>query len=136
VFRSVIFEHISILLIAGLSLATLLGADVRYIVPISYLVFGLMWIIGTITKTPLTAYYSAANYGNDNAFTNPLFIRTNRILTAVWGVLYLITPIWTYFLMGTSLAAYIGLINSVCPAVMGLFTLWFQLWYPARWARK
>jgi hypothetical protein len=136
VFRSVIFEHISILLIAGLSLATLLGADVRYIVPISYLVFGLMWIIGTITNTPLTAYYSAANYGNDNAFANPLFIRTNRILTAVWGVLYLITPIWTYFLMGTSLAAYIGLINSVCPAIMGLFTLWFQRWYPARWARK
>jgi multimeric flavodoxin WrbA len=136
VFRPVLFERISILVVAGFSLAALLGAEIRLIVPASYLAFGLMWIIGTFPKTPLTAYYSAVNYGNDKAFANPLFIRTNRILTAAWGVLYLITPIWTYMIMGTSLSAYIGLINSAVPALMGLFTVWFQKWYPARWAKK
>lgn len=86
----------------------------------------------TFPKIPLTAYYSAAGYGDEKAFANPLFISTNRILTAAWGVLYLVTPIWTYILMGTSLSPYIGFINSVLPALMGAFTAWFQRWYPAR----
>ena len=134
IFRPIVFEQISTPLIVGLSLAALLGADTRIIVPASYLAFGILWLIGAFTKKPLTAYYSAANYGNDKAFSNPLFIRTNRILTAAWGVLYLITPIWTYVLMGTSLSSYIGLINSILPALMGIFTMWFQRWYPAWWA--
>ena len=103
--------------------------------PASYGAFCLIWLAGAFTKTPLSAYYSAASYGGGRAFGNPLFMRTNRILTAVWAALYLVTPIWTYFLMGTRAAAYTGLINSVCPALLGLFTAWFQKWYPARWAR-
>lgn len=136
VFRPVIFERIGALLVAALSLTVLLGADVRIVLPASYGVFGLMWIIGTFTTTPLTAHYSAAKYGDGDAFANPLFMRTNRILTAAWGMLYLVTPIWTYALMGTELAPYTGLINCACPALMGVFTAWFQKWYPAYWARK
>ncbi len=135
-FRPVVFEQISIPAVAGLSLAVLFGADTRLIVSGSYLLFGLMWIIGAFTKIPLTAYYSAANYGEERAFANPLFISTNRILTAVWGGLYLVTPIWTYYLMGTAFAAYTGLINSVLPALMGIFTAWFQKWYPAQYAKN
>jgi hypothetical protein len=135
-FRPVIFEQISVPLVASLSLAVLLGADVRFVVPFSYLLFGLMWIIGSFVKTPLTAHYSATEYGGDSAFSNPLFMRTNRILTAAWGALYLVTSIWTYILMGTDISAYTGLINSVCPILMGLFTAWFQKWYPARWAMR
>jgi len=135
VFRPVAYEQISAPIIALISLAVLFNAVIRIIMPASYLIFGRMWLIGSFAKTPLTAYYSAAGYGNDNAFANPLFIRTNRILTAAWGILYLITPIWTYILMGTALSPCTGLINSVCPALMGVFTAWFQRWYPARWAR-
>jgi hypothetical protein len=122
-------------LAAGLSLAAMLGQDARAVVTLSYGLFGLMWLIGAFTKTPLTAHYSATGYGGGKAFENPLFMRTNRILTAAWGLLYLISPVWTYFLMGTLAASYTGLINSVCPALMGIFTAWFQKWYPARWAR-
>ena len=135
VFQPVIFERISVLAVAGLSLAVLLGADARIIVSASYGAFGLMWFIGAFVKTPLTAYYSASGYGGEKAFENPLFIKTNRILTAAWGALYLITPIWTYIIMSTDLSAYIWLINSACPALMGIFTVWFQRWYPAQWAR-
>jgi len=134
-FRPVVFEQISAPIVAGISLAVLLGADTRIVLPVSYAVFGLLWLIGAFTKTPLTAYYSSAGYGGGKAFDNRLFMRTNRILTAVWGVLYLITPIWTYILMGTGLSPYTGLINTVCPALMGIFTAWFQKWYPARWAK-
>lgn len=135
VFRPVIFEQISVPIVTGLSLAVIFGADTRLIVSGSYLIFGLMWIFGACTKIPLTAYYSAANYGEESAFANPLFIRTNRILTAVWGLLYLITPIWTYYLMSTPFSAYTGLINSALPALLGAFTVWFQKWYPARYAK-
>lgn len=133
-FQPVVFEQISIPIVAGLSLAALFGAEMRMLVPVGYLMFGLMWVGGACCKTPLSAYYSAANYGGEHAFANPLFIKTNRILTAAWGVLYLIIPIWTYILMGTDLSAYTGLINSLFPALMGIFTLWFQKWYPAQWA--
>ncbi len=134
-FRPVVFEQISIPVVAGLSLAVLFGAEPRLIVSGSYLLFGLMWVIGAFTKTPLTAHYSAAGYGDERAFENPLFISTNRILTAVWGVLYVVTPIWTYILMGSNVSQFTGLINSALPLLMGVFTAWFQKWYPARWAR-
>jgi multimeric flavodoxin WrbA len=135
VFRPVVYEQISVPIVAGLSLAVLFGTDIRLVVSGSYLIFGLIWTIGAFPKIPLTAHYSAVNYGEEKAFDNPLFISTNRILTAAWGGLYLVTPIWTYMLMDTGFSPYIGLINSVLPALMGIFTSWFQKWYPARWAR-
>lgn len=61
-----------------------------------------------------------------------LFISTNRILTICWGILYLCTPIWTFFLMQTDFSKLISLVNSVFPALLGIFTWWFQKWYPAR----
>ncbi|MDR0839912.1 MAG: flavodoxin family protein [Christensenellaceae bacterium] len=133
-YKPTFYERISVPIVAGLSLAAMLGVDVRLVVPLSYGLFGLIWFAGAFAKIPLTAHYSANGYGGARAFGNPLFLRTNRILTAIWGALYLITPIWTYFLMGTALAAYIGLINSVIPAAMGAFTYWFQKWYPKKWA--
>jgi hypothetical protein len=133
--KPVLYERISVLFVSGLSLAAILGASTKFILPLSYGLFGLMWFVTVFMKTPLTAHYSANNYGEDNAFRNPLFMRTNLVLTAAWGVLYLVTPIWTYFLMGTGVSAFTGLFNSVIPAIMGIFTAWFQKWYPARYAR-
>lgn len=134
-FQPVIYEQVSIPLVISLCLAVLLHVDIRIIIPLSYLFFGLLWVIGAFPAIPLTAHYSAAKYGTDSAFANPLFIHTNRILTAVWGGLYLITPVWTYVFMGTQFAPYIGLVNTVIPLLLGIFTMWFQAWYPARWAR-
>lgn len=135
VWKPVIYEQVSIPIVVGLSLAVLLGADMRIVVSGSYLVFGLLWVIGAFTPIPLTAHYSAAGYGGASALFNPFFISTNRILTAAWGGLYLLTPIWTYALLGTEFSAYVGLVNSILPALMGAFTAWFQRWYPARYAR-
>lgn len=39
------------------------------------------------------------------------------------------------FLLGTPMASYTGAVNSVFPVVMGIFTVWFQKWYPAKIAR-
>lgn len=111
------------------------GPDITLLICLSYLLFGLMWALSCLRPVPLTAHYSKNEYGGDAAYQNPLFIRTNRILTLCWGVLYLLTPVWTYFLMQTGLSSYTGLINSVCPAALGAFTAWFQKWYPAKVAR-
>ena len=135
-FQPVVYEQISIPLVIILSLAVLLGGNVQIIVALSYLIFGFIWLAGTFTKIPLTAHYSANGYGGKNAHNNPLFTKTNRILTAAWGVLYIITSIWTYFLMNTNLASYTGLINVISPITMGIFTVWFQKWYPAWQARR
>ena len=74
-------------------------------------------------------------YHGEDALRNPLFVKTNRILTLLWGILYLLTPLWTYAVMGTEAGGWIGAINSVLPLLMGIFTAWFQKWYPAKIAR-
>lgn len=129
------YDKISIVIVSALSVSALLGINSTLVICLSYLLFGLMWLMSCCTKIPLTAYYSSNDYNGDEAFANPLFIKTNKILTMTWGVLYLIIAIYSYFLMGSNLSSYTGLINSLIPALMGLFTVWFEKWYPAKIAR-
>lgn len=86
-------------------------------------------------KDVVIEMYSSNDYNGDEALTNPLFIKTNKILTIAWGVLYLIIAAYSYFLMGSILSSYTGLINSLAPVLMGLFTVLFAKWYPAKIAR-
>lgn len=126
------YDQLSTVLVVMCSVGLLLKASPRIMVPLSYFGFGLMWSLSCLRPVPLTAYYSMNDYNGEEALKNPLFLKTNRILTACWGVLYLLTPIWTYFIMGSGAAAWTGAINSVLPMLMGAFTAWFQKWYPAR----
>lgn len=119
-------------LVTGFSIAVLLGASERIVIPLSYLAFGIMWTVTCFGKIPLTAHYSMNDYSGESALQNPLFLKTNRILTFTWGILYLLTPIWTYFIMGTKISGLVGIINSILPVFMGIFTGWFQKWYPAK----
>lgn len=115
--------------------ALLAGVSADIVMPVSYLAFGLMWGLSAFRKVPLSAEYSMNDYGGDSAMKNPIFIKTNRILTAAWGVLYIIAPIVTYFVLPASLRDYGKIINYVLPILMGIFTVWFQKWYPAKVAR-
>lgn len=133
--RKTFYDVLSVGLVTCFSGAVLTDAPVRWMVPLAYLAFGVMWTVSCFGKIPLTAHYSMNDYGGESAFSNPLFIRTNRILTLAWGILYLLTPVWTWFILGTGIGGWIGAINSVLPLLMGAFTAWFQKWYPARVAR-
>ena len=133
--KATLSDQISGLGVGACSVALLAGASPILVIPVSYLLFGLMWTVSCFLKVPLTAHYSKNGYNGEAALRNPIFMRTNRILTAAWGVLYLVTPIWTYFIMQTDAASYVGAINSVLPALMGVFTAWFQKWYPRHIAR-
>lgn len=133
--RKTIYDVLSTTLVTVCSVALLLGASQRMVVPLSYFAFGVMWTASCFAKIPLTAYYSMNDYNGEETLSNSLFIKTNRILTLCWGVLYLLTPVWTYFIMGTAMSSWVGAINSVLPVLMGEFTAWFQKWYPAKVAR-
>ena len=133
--RKTIYDYVTSILVTACSACLILGVTQRVMVPVSYLCFGLMWTVSAILKLPLTAHYSMNDYNGEEALKNPLFVKTNRILTLCWGVLYLLTPIWTYFIMGSDLSSWSGAINSVLPLLMGWFTSWFQKWYPAKVAQ-
>lgn len=128
-----IFDSISAAAVTLCSILLLLNVDISIVLPLSYLGFGLLWTVCSFRKIPLTAHYSVNDYG-DNMMDNPLFIKTNRILTLCWGVLYLAMTVWTFILMGMEFT-WIGTVNSMLPMLMGFFTLWFQKWYPAHVAR-
>ncbi|MDE7270902.1 MAG: SCP2 sterol-binding domain-containing protein, partial [Acetatifactor sp.] len=133
--KKTLYDILSGALVSGFSMAALYGGPGRILVPLSYLAFGIMWTATGFVKIPLTAHYSMNAYNGEDALQNPLFMKTNRILTLMWGILYLMTSVWTYVLMGTMIRPYVGAVNSVVPVFMGIFTVWFQRWYPAKVAR-
>ncbi len=133
--RMTVYDVLSGTLVTCFAVAALAGAPIRLVVPLAYLAFGVMWTVSCFCRIPLTAHYSMNGYGGEAALNNSLFIKTNRILTLAWGALYLVTPIWTYFLLGTNIGGWTGAINSILPLFMGMFTTWFQKWYPAKVAR-
>ena len=65
------------------------------------------------------------SYNGESALENPLFICTNRILTLAWGILYVITSIWTFFLMGTPISSYLAVINNI--SIKIIFSLYILL---------
>ncbi len=133
--RKTFYDILTNTLVTGISVIMLAGGSEKWLLPLSYLFFGFMWAVSCFGKVPLTANYSMNNYGGEDALHNTLFLKTNRILTMLWGVLYLATSIFTWFLMRTPISSLVGLINSILPIFMGIFTVWFQKWYPAKVAR-
>ncbi|MGL5434949.1 MAG: NAD(P)H-dependent oxidoreductase [Lachnospiraceae bacterium] len=131
-YEAIVYEYVSVLAGAAFCLMALIGVSEEIWLPVSYLMFGLMWTLSTLFPVPLTAYYSCHGYGGRTAFGNELFITTNRILTGCWGIMYLLTAIWTWFVLRSSYAGSCIWINQILPVAMGLFTVWFQKWYPAK----
>lgn len=134
--KKTVYDVLSGALVTGFSVVMLAGLSEKLMLPVSYLAFGVMWLVSCFGKViPLTAHYSLNSYGGEDALENALFVKTNRILTMLWGILYLVTAVFSWFLMRSPVSRLAGLINSVLPALMGIFTAWFQRWYPARVAR-
>lgn len=133
--KKTIYDNISKYFIFICIVILLLDVSSSLVLPLSYLGFGLMWALSCKTKIPLTAHYSANDYGGENILENPIFIKTNLILTLLWGILYIAISIWTFFFMKTPYATLITTLNSMLPLFLGIFTVWFQKWYPAKIAR-
>ena len=134
--RKTVYDLVSCAAVTAFAILLLLTEKKSLLVPLSYLAFGLTWLGSCLTKIPLTAHYSMNGYNGEKALSNPLFMQTNRILTALWGILYVLTSVWTFFLMKSRFSVYTAIVNNVLPVLMGVFTAWFQKWYPAWYAKK
>ena len=131
----VIWDQLSMAAVALLCAAANITGNGALPTNIGYLVFGLFWLLSCLTKEPLCATYVKYNYGGESAHQNPLFMKTNYILAAAWGVLYVLTAVWTFLLKKAGFGNVLILVNNLIPVLMGLFTGWFEKWYPARMAR-
>ena len=132
--RMLIFDRISAAAVTAFSLLLLAGVPLSTVLPLSYLGFGLLWTVTGFGKVPLTAHYSLNDYGGEGMLSNPLFLKTNRILTLCWGILYLAMTLWTIVFLALGIQ-WVSVVNSILPALMSVFTVWFQKWYPAKVAR-
>jgi multimeric flavodoxin WrbA len=132
VFALTIYDAIGGFSVIVLSIASLY-LPLRLVLAASYGVFAALWLVSSLcTKMPLSAWYVAKNYGNEAAYDNPLFIRTNKIIDIGWGIAYAACCLF----MAAGFYRYAVLVNTAGSVAMGLFTLWFQKWYPAYYARK
>ena len=85
--KLVIWDRLSIFAVAILSAAANITENGDIPTNAGYLIFGLFWLISCLTKEPLCAAYVKYSYGGESARQNPLFMRTNYILAAAWGLL-------------------------------------------------
>ena len=130
-----IWDQLSMIAVAVLSAAANVTGNGDIPTNIGYFVFGLFWLLSCLTKEPLCAAYVKYNYGGESAHQNPLFMKTNYILAAAWGLLYVLTAVWTFLLRGAGFGNLLIIVNNLIPILMGFFTIWFEKWYPAKMAR-
>lgn len=129
--KLVIWDQLSMVVVAILSAVADITGNGDNPTNIGYLVFGLFWLLSCLTKEPLCAAYVKYNYGGESAHQNPLFMKTNYILAAAWGSLYVLTAVWTFLLRKAGFGNVLIIVNNLIPALMGIFTVWFEKWYPA-----
>ena len=130
-FEKTVYDTISTSLAALLCGLALLTGKGELAVCIGYAAFGLMWLLSCLTREPLCAAYVKKDYGGDDALNNPIFIRTNRIIAAAWGALYLVIAAAAFFMSRAGKTNLLQAIIYALTALMGVFTVWFQKWYPA-----
>ncbi len=132
--RKTVYDVLSSAAVTLLACGALAGLGQETVTILSFFCFGAMWTVSCFFPVPLSAHYSVNDYGQAMA-ENRLFLKTNRIICAGWGILYLMIPVSMLVFGGTGLSWFSGLLLSGGSAAMGVFTLWFQRWYPAKVAR-
>lgn len=130
------YEPIGVFLVLCISILALNYGSSEILSASPYFAFGLLWFISIFMKAPLTAYYSSNDYGEEKAFENPLFIRTNRILTCMWGITNILLGFITLYVYNSPFANYWGIIGNLPTILLGFFTVWFSKWYPAYYAKS
>ncbi len=130
-FRLIIWDKLSLAAVAVLSAVANFTGSGDLLTNIGYLVFGIFWLGSCFTREPLCAAYVKYSYGGEKALRNPLFMKANYILAACWGILYVLTAVWTFFLRKAGFGTALIVVNNIVPLVMGAFTVWFSKWYPA-----
>lgn len=125
-----IYDKLSFSSVSLLSAFSIATENNLMAVTLGYLVFGLLWLLSCKTQEPLTAAYVKYNFGGNKALSNPIFMKTNYILSAGWGILYLLIGLWSYPLLTSDHIILTQFLNNTTTGIMGMFTVWFSSWYP------
>lgn len=126
-----VYDKISAFAVSALGVFAIAAGDSHLTTDIGYLTFGLLWFLSCFTREPLCAAYVKYNYGGDSALENALFVNTNKILAAAWGILYIILAPVAFFMQSAGLSTLAVIVCNCVPVAMGIFTVWFEKWYPA-----
>lgn len=125
-----IYDSLSLAAVLGLVAASLAGVPLPVLLPLSFIAFGLMWLVSALWLVPLSAHYVKGSYGGDGALKNSIYIKTNRIICLVWGITYLVAALASFVA-----PQFTPLFSQLLPIPAAIFTVVFQRWYPAHVAR-
>ena len=119
-------------------LASLMGLEFfrTYGDVVGYIVLAGLWMGTLATETPLTAEYSKWSY-HPALWRHPFFLRTNAVITAFWGGVYLLQAVLA--LLGHSEPGWsvpLLVLRNLLLIPAFAFTAWFPKWYPVRLAMK
>lgn len=68
--RKTVYDVLTNGFVTGASIIMLAGGSEKWILPLSYLSFSVMWLTSCLLKIPLTANYSMNSYGGEQALQN------------------------------------------------------------------
>lgn len=125
-----VYDKISFAVVSVLAAFTLFSGMRTIALVFGYFAFGLMWLLSCLTREPVCTAYVKYGYGGEDALSNPIFMKTNYILAAGWGILYLMITVWSCFLFSADRVGLLQIINNGATTAMGIFTVWFERWYP------
>jgi len=126
------YERIGVFSVTLIGLLVLITGGATWQLSLPPFASGILWLTSSFLSIPITAYYSCKDYGGEQAYKIPLFIKTNRILTIIWSVAYLLWGIAELYAISLSNTVILEISIWVITGALGIFTAWFAKWYPAR----
>jgi hypothetical protein len=96
----------------------------------------LMAWVSLLVDNPFTYDYAKGDW-NAALWDNPIFIKTNQIITAVWGMIFTVQALtggtaMVLSLEGAARIVLLAIIPRSLLAVGIFFSVWFPKWYPQR----
>lgn len=130
-------DRCAVIFFAISAVITLLTSDVitGFGTILSYIALAGAWLGTLVGNIPLTTDYAKWNYPAP-IVNSTLFSAINRILTGLWGILFLIQAVLSLFVIvipDYKIAWIILNYLLLIPAYW--FTWWFPNWYPTHFAR-
>lgn len=130
-YTKTMYDTLALVVVLGLCAAYLFGVSYEIVFTLSLLAFGLLWLYSCLPgRIPLCAWYSSGGFGQEDAFKNPIFMKTNWIIALGWGISYLVISLAAWVFLQNGQIEPARICSYVIPALMGIFTAWFQRWYP------
>lgn len=135
-YKSTVYERISHICALAVVVMTILDVNNAILVPIPYLVYGIIWMSTVFMRVPLTGHYMYGKFGGKAALNNKLYLRTNRITTIVWAAYYLVAGVISCFAPLFGLGSLWGLVANLPVSLVGVFTVVFVKKYVPAYGRK